>query len=145
RGLVAPFLPTLGAGEQRADELVEPSRLTTSCGRPRAQQRLWYPEFLPDPNRPAGLPGSDNVDRPSFRPSGTSESFGTLRYGRLAEVLLYDVRPTVTLAGPTAVFVAPDVEAWLKARAAAREVIHLVQVPSNPPGWSAGKWGEWYP
>ena len=22
---------------------------------------------------------------------------------------------------------------------------HLVHVPSNPPGWSAGKWGEWYP
>jgi hypothetical protein len=60
-------------------------------------------------------------------------------------VLLYDVRRTVTLAGPTAVFVAPDVEAWLKARAAAKDVIHLVNVPSNPPGWSAGKWGEWYP
>jgi hypothetical protein len=111
----------------------------------RATQRLWYPEFLPDPNRSAGLPGSDSADQSSFRPSGLSESFGTLRYGRLAEVLLYDVRRTVTLAGPTGVFVAPDVEAWLKARAATREVIHLVNVPSNPPGWSAGKWGEWYP
>jgi hypothetical protein len=111
----------------------------------RATQRLWYPEFLPDPNRSPGLPGSDSPDQSSFRPSGLSESFGTLRYGRLAEILLYDVRRTVTLAGPTGVFVAPDVEAWLKARAAAKEVIHLVNVPSNPPGWSAGKWGEWYP
>ena len=111
----------------------------------RATQRLWYPEFLPDPNRSPGLPGSDSPDQPSYRPSGLSESFGTLRYGRLAEVLLYDVRRTVTLAGPTAVFVAPDVEAWVKARAAAKDVIHLVNVPSNPPGWSAGKWGEWYP
>jgi hypothetical protein len=111
----------------------------------RATQRLWYPEFLPDPNRSAGLPGADTPDRSSFRPSGLSESFGTLRYGRLAEILLYDVRRTMTLTGPTAVFVAPDVEAWLKARAAARDVIHLVNVPSNPPGWSAGKWGEWYP
>jgi hypothetical protein len=111
----------------------------------RATQRLWYPEFLPDPNRSPGLPGSDSPDQSSFRPSGLSESFGTLRYGRLAEVLLYDVRRTVTLAGPTAVFVAPDVEGWLKARAAAKDVIHLVNVPSNPPGWSAGKWGEWYP
>jgi len=111
----------------------------------RATQRLWYPEFLPDPNRSPGLPGSDSPDRPSYRPSGLSESFGTLRYGRLAEVLLYDVRRTVTLAGPTAVFVAPDVEAWLKARAASKDVVHLVNVPSNPPGWSAGKWGEWYP
>jgi hypothetical protein len=111
----------------------------------RATQRLWYPEFLPDPERSPGLPGSDRPDQPASRPSGLSESFGTLRYGRLAEVLLYDVRRTVTLAGPTGVFVAPDVEAWLKARAAAREVVHLVNVPSNPPGWSAGKWGEWYP
>lgn len=111
----------------------------------RATQRLWYPEFLPDANRSPGLPGSDYPDQPASRPSGLSESFGTLRYGRLAEVLLYDVRRTVTLAGPSGVFVAPDVEAWLKARAAAREVVHLVNVPSNPPGWSAGKWGEWYP
>ena len=111
----------------------------------RATQRLWYPEFLPDPNRSPGLPGADTPDRSSFRPSGLSESFGTLRYGRLAEILLYDVRRTVTLTGPTAVFVAPDVEAWLNARAAAKGVIHLVNVPSNPPGWSAGKWGEWYP
>jgi hypothetical protein len=111
----------------------------------RATQRLWYPEFLPDPDRSPGLPGSDYPDQPASRPSGLSESFGTLRYGRLAEVLLYDVRRTVTLAGPSGVFVAPDVEAWLKARAAAREVVHLVNVPSNPPGWSAGKWGEWYP
>jgi hypothetical protein len=111
----------------------------------RATQRLWYPEFLPDPERSPGLPGSDTPDQPASRPSGLSESFGTLRYGRLAEVLLCDVRRTVTLAGPTGVFVAPDVEAWLKARAAAREVVHLVNVPSNPPGWSAGKWGEWYP
>jgi hypothetical protein len=111
----------------------------------RATQRLWYPEFLPDPNRSPGLPGSDYPDQPASRPSGLSESFGTLRYGRLAEILLYDVRRTVTLAGPTGVFVAPDVEGWLKARAAAREVVHLVNVPSNPPGWSAGKWGEWYP
>ena len=38
-----------------------------------------------------------------------------------------------------------DVEDWIKNCAAARDVIHVVNVPSNPPGWSAGKWGEWYP
>jgi hypothetical protein len=111
----------------------------------RATQHLYYPEFLPDAARPTGLPGGDVVDRPAWRPSGLSESFGTLRYGRLAEVLLYTVRRTMTLAGPTGVFVAPEVEAWIKARAGAREVAHLINVPSNPPGWSAGKWGEWYP
>jgi hypothetical protein len=74
-----------------------------------------------------------------------SECFGTLRYGRLVEVLLYDVRRTQTLAGPSAVYVDPEAEKWLKARTAAPEVAHLLHAPSNPPGWSAGKWGEWYP
>jgi hypothetical protein len=107
----------------------------------RATRRLYYPEYLPDPNRPLGLPGSSAADRPP----GVAEAFGTLRYGRLAEILLYDIRRSQTLAGPSAVFVDGTVEAWLKARMAAREVVHVVNIPSNPPGWSAGKWGEWYP
>jgi hypothetical protein len=27
----------------------------------------------------------------------------------------------------------------------AADVTHVVNAPSNPPGWTAGKWGEWYP
>ncbi len=65
--------------------------------------------------------------------------------GRLAEILLYDVRRTVTLAGRSAVFVSPEVEEWLHGRMKATEVRHVAHAPSNPPGWSAGKWGEWYP
>jgi hypothetical protein len=107
----------------------------------RATRRLYYPEFLPDPNRPLGLPGASAGDRAP----GVGEAFGTLRYGRLAELLLYDVRRTLTLAGPTAVFLDDNVESWLKSRMAARDVAHLLNIPSNPPGWSAGKWGEWYP
>ena len=107
----------------------------------RATRQLYYPEYLPDPNRPLGLPGASAADRPP----GVAEAFGTLRYGKLAEILLYDIRRTQTLAGPSAVFVDGTVEAWLKSRMADREVIHVVNIPSNPPGWSAGKWGEWYP
>ena len=107
----------------------------------RATQRLYYPEFLPDRTRPASLPWSSAEDRPA----GVSESFGSLRFGRLLEAVLYDVRRTLTLAGPTGVLVDVEVEAWLRARAASRDVTHFVHVPSNPPGWSAGKWGEWYP
>lgn len=107
----------------------------------RATQGLYYPEFLPDVARPLGLPWSSAGDRVW----GVSESFGTLRFGRLAEILLYDVRRTQTLAGPSAVYLDPQVEKWLKARTAATEVTHVVHVPSNPPGWTAGKWGEWYP
>ena len=51
----------------------------------------------------------------------------------------------IRLAGPSAVYLDPEVEKWLGARAAATEVTHVVHVPSNPPGWTAGKWGEWYP
>jgi len=107
----------------------------------RATQSLYYPEFLPDAARPPGLPGS------SFGGRGLpiSESFGTLRYGRLAEVLLYTVRRTMTMAGPSAVFLDPEVERWLTRRMAAADVTHVVNAPSNPPGWTAGKWGEWYP
>jgi hypothetical protein len=60
-------------------------------------------------------------------------------------VVLYDIRRTVTLAGPSAVYVDREVEKWLHARTRASDVTHLVHAPSNPPGWSAGKWGEWYP
>jgi hypothetical protein len=107
----------------------------------RATQKLYYPEFLPDTNRPGYLPWSSSDDRVN----GLSESFGTLRYGNLAEVLLFDVRRTMTMAGPTSVFIDPVVESWLKARARAIDTRHLVHVPSSPLGWSAGKWGEWYP
>src|SRR5262249_47442838 len=61
----------------------------------RATQSLFYPEFLPDRARPLGLPWSSAGDR--F--GGVSETFGTVRYGRLAEILLYDIRRTQTLAG----------------------------------------------
>jgi hypothetical protein len=107
----------------------------------RATQRMYYPEFLPHATRAPGLPwaGSDDRDR------GLSESFGTLRYGRLAEVVLYDVRRTMTMAGKHAVFMDPEAERWLLSRTASTDTSHLVHAPSNPPGWSAGKWGEWYP
>jgi len=107
----------------------------------RATQSMFYPEFLADASRPKGLPFSFAADRPE----GVSESFGTVRFGKLAEIVLYDVRRTATLAGPSAVYVAPEVENWLVDRTKSNEVRHLIHAPSNPPGWSAGKWGEWYP
>jgi hypothetical protein len=107
----------------------------------RATQRMYYPEFLLDTTRPAGLPWSSSSDGGG----GLSESFGTVRFGRLAEILLYDVRRTMTLDGPSAVFIDPSVEQWLLSRTSASDTTHLVHGPSNPLGWTAGKWGEWYP
>jgi hypothetical protein len=127
--------------DEATDEAVTfpPSAFMLSLA--RATQNMYYPEYLPDVERPLGLPYSSAGDRVW----GISESFGTLRYGRLAELLLYDVRRTQTMAGPSAVYVDPEVEKWLKGRTTATDVTHLVHVPSNPPGWTAGKWGEWYP
>jgi hypothetical protein len=107
----------------------------------RATQQMYYPEFLPDIARPRGLPWSSAADRID----GVSESFGTIRYGQLAEVLLYDIRRTLTLAGPSAVYVDREVEKWLTDRTGSNGITHVVHAPSNPPGWTAGKWGEWYP
>ena len=78
------------------------------------------------------------------RPAGISESFGTLRYGKLLELLMYDCRRYMTLTGSGATFVPPAVEQWLKDRMAGSDATHVVNMPSTPPGWSAGKWGEWY-
>jgi hypothetical protein len=106
----------------------------------RATRRLYYPEFLPDPNRPDGLAGSFD-----FEPSTNySECYGTLRYGKLAELLIYDCRRHLALAGPSAGFVPQTTEDWLLARTRANDTRHLVHVPSIPFVWSAGKWGEWY-
>ncbi len=107
----------------------------------RAVRRWAIPEFLPDARRPAGLLGSSAPDSPP----GTAETYGTFRYGKLAEFLLYDCRRGMRLDGPTGVFVQREAEAWLAARMAAAETSHLIHVPSTPPAWSAGKWGEWYP
>jgi len=107
----------------------------------RIVQQMYYPSFLPDGDRPSDLPGSGAVDRPS----NVSESFGTLRYGKLAELLMYDCRRFVTLKGENAQFLPSSAENWLHKRTASQEVKHTVHVPSTPFGWSAGKWLEWYP
>ena len=106
----------------------------------RTTQQMYYPEFLADSTRPANLPWSGTSSRGDL-----SESFGTLRFGNMAEVLLYDVRRTLTVHEKDAVFIDRSVEDWLKDRTVSTDTRHLVHAPSNPFGWSAGKWGEWYP
>ncbi len=107
----------------------------------RFTRQLYFPEFLPDPERPLALAGSGAGDRAS----GVSEAFGTFRYGRLAEALIYDCARFLSLKGRHAGLVPPDAEAWLHQRTRDESVAQLVHVPSHPFGWSAGKWREWYP
>lgn len=106
----------------------------------RAAQMMYYPEFLPDANRALGLASACAADRQP----GVSESFGTLRYGKLLEFMLYDCRRYMTLTGPSGGFVPPLIEDWLKSRMASSDAAHVINMPSTPVGWSAGKWGEWY-
>jgi hypothetical protein len=87
------------------------------------------------------LPSSSPPDRAE----GVSESYGTLRYGDLAEIMMYDCRRHLSLKGPAGGFVPDAVESWLTGRMKAQETHHVVNLPSTPVGWSAGKWGEWYP
>ena len=107
----------------------------------RATQHLYFPEHLPHETRPPGLPGASAADRPK----GVAECYGTLRAGNLVELLLYDCRRFQTLRGPHATLVPPNVEDWLTQRMKESPARHVVNVPSMPIGWSAGKWGEWYP
>ena len=103
----------------------------------RAVQELFYPEFLPDPDRPTGLSGG--------LPGGLDASFGTLRVGRLFEALIYDCGGHISLKGASARLVPIEAENWLLDRTRRQDTAQLLHVPSHPPGWSAGKWHEWYP
>ena len=107
----------------------------------RATQYLYYPEFLPDINRPGDLPGSSAIDREK----GLSEVFGTIRYGNLFEALLYDTKRYNSVDGASALIIPRSTEQWLSERAKDNATRHLIHIPSTPIGWSAGKWGEWYP
>jgi hypothetical protein len=105
----------------------------------RGTRRLFFPEFLPDPNRPLGLPGASAPDRPQ----GVGESFGTIRCGTLAEIALFDCRRYLSLAGKNAWIVPPETEQWLNHRLQDRSMAHVALLSSMPPVWSAGKWGDW--
>jgi hypothetical protein len=104
-------------------------------------QRLYYPEFLPDANRPAWLPGKDI---PGLA-EGCNGCYGTLRYGQLLEAVLYDCRRHLDNKGRHARVVPRWVEEWLIARTRAEDTAQFMHVPSLPFGYSSGKLGDWYP
>ena len=128
--------------DEATDEIVTfpPSHFMLALA--RATQLLYYPEFLPDAARPLGLPWSSTGDRVW----GVSESFGTLRYGRLGRGVALRHPSHADAGGAERRLCRPrSREMAARRAAAATEVTHVVHAPSNPPGWTAGKWGEWYP
>ncbi|HEY3495008.1 MAG TPA: hypothetical protein VGK73_09995 [Polyangiaceae bacterium] len=103
--------------------------------------RLYYPEFLPDRNRPSFLPGGDRAGAPP----GSNDSFGTLRFGALLEAVLYDCRRFADYKGAHAKLLPRWVEDWIVARTRAEDTQHFFHVPSLAFGYTTGKLGEWYP
>lgn len=99
-------------------------------------QNLYYPEFLQDRNRSINLTGAYNEQ---------NRNYGTLRYGKLMEALLYDCKRFTSLDGEDAVLVARDAEDWIIDRTTHSNANHLMHIPSTPVGLTAGKWSEWYP
>lgn len=98
----------------------------------KTTQRLYYPEFLDT----TGLADFETDE-------ATSLHFGTLRYGNLVEMLMYDCRRHMdyTAGGH---FLDERVEHWIRDRTANSDAAHVFNVPSTPTQWTAGKWGEWY-
>lgn len=107
----------------------------------RFSRNIFLPEFLPDRHRPLAMPGTGAGDRAT----GISEAFGTLRYGRLVEALIYDCARFMSLKNSHAGLIPPEAEHWLHDRTRDDSVAQLLHIPSHPFGWSAGKWREWYP
>ena len=124
--------------DEGTDDIVTFPPRNFSARLARVSQHLYFPEYLPDQSRPAHLAGSN--------PDGISESYGSYRWGSLLEILLYDCRRFLSLKGPTATFIEEQAERWLARRTREEQSArHLIHIPSTPFGWSAGKWGEWYP
>lgn len=107
----------------------------------RVMQRLYYPEFLPQDHLPQGLAGTSHEGWSR----GLSRSFGTIRYGKLVEALLYDTIGFMSLKDRNAGLIPPEAEAWLLDRILASDAHQMLHLPSFPLGWTAGKWREWYP
>lgn len=104
-------------------------------------QHMYYPEFLPDENRPTWLPGGDRM---GLSPD-TSMLYGTLRYGTLLEAVMYDCRRYVNYKGDHATILPQWVEDWLLKRTATEDTTHFMHIPSLPFAYSSGKLGDWYP
>jgi len=106
-----------------------------------ATQLMYFPEFLPDANRPDYLWGS----RKMGRAPGTNQFFGTLRYGDLFEAAFYDCRRFADYKGIHARLVPQWTEDWIIRRTLAQDTAQFMHIPSLPFAYTSGKLGDWYP
>lgn len=125
--------------DEALDELVTfpPKDYMLDAG--RSTQLLYYPEFLPSTSKPGNLP--DYLDQTRR----LSTSFGSVQYGNLAEINLFDSKRFCDLNGNKGRLIPKTVEDWLINRTNNSPAKWLFQAPSTPIAWTAGKWQEWYP
>lgn len=83
------------------------------------------------------------LGRPDLGDPYKSGTIETVRIGKLLELDLFDCRRGWS-TGPEARVLFPEAEAYLIDRLRTSRASQLIQVPSNPFGWTAGKLGEWY-
>lgn len=101
----------------------------------RTTQDLYYPAFPDTETLPAVLVDPDTQ---------LARHYGAIRYGDLCEVLAYDCRRHFD-AGSEGYFVPAEAEDWIIDRTRHSSAAHVINMPSTPVLWTAGKWGEWYP
>ena len=105
----------------------------------RSTQQLYYPEFLPDINRSAGLPYSTTSARRAFRKLWHTAIRPAI------EILLYDVRRTLNVGELNAVFLDSNVENWLTDRTAFSRHPPFSSRSIKPAWMDCRQMGEWYP
>jgi len=102
-------------------------------------QSLYFPEFIIEEPMPTAFPGLVNNKGLTL-----STHFGSCRYGKLFESVIYDCGGMLSL-DEAAGLVPQLVESWLVEKTAHEDTRHFAHIPSHPMGWTAGKWREWYP
>lgn len=109
----------------------------------------WGYTFPPRPftcnlqQRTAAMAYPFALGRPELGDPYRSGTVETVRFGQLLELNLFDCRRGWSV-GPQAGVLFPEAEHYLIDRLRQSTAKQLIQAPSNPFGWTAGKLGEWY-
>jgi hypothetical protein len=109
----------------------------------------WGYSFPPRPfifglqQRTAAMAYPYALGRPDLGDPYRSGTVEAVQIGNLLELNLFDCRRGWS-TGSDARVLFPEAEAFLIERLRTSTARQLIQVPSNPFGWSAGKLGEWY-
>ncbi len=106
----------------------------------KTAQLLYLPEFLPDENRPLTIPDTNSADRAV----NVSECYGTLRYGKLFEGLIFETKRFIDFNDNNGVLINPKAEKWIISRIKNEDTQYKVCFSPSPFGWISGNPYKWY-